>query len=67
MASGADPILTLAEPREHAMVVSKADNATMRALQKSNVSRYIQLASLFRSRIESGEWEVGAQIPTVKC
>ena len=48
------------------MVVSKADNATMRALQKSNVSRYIQLASLFRSRIESGEWEVGAQIPTVK-
>ncbi|SPF81725.1 GntR family transcriptional regulator [Pseudoprimorskyibacter insulae] len=45
---------------------SKAGNATVAALQKSNVSRYIQLAGLFRQRIESGEWEVGAKIPTVK-
>ncbi|POF32178.1 GntR family transcriptional regulator [Roseibium marinum] len=44
----------------------KSDNATVQALQKSNVSRYIQLASLFRQRIESGEWDVGSQIPTVK-
>ncbi|SDI59851.1 GntR family transcriptional regulator [Salipiger marinus] len=44
----------------------RADNATVRALQKSNVSRYIQLASLFRQRIETGEWKVGAKIPTVK-
>ena len=32
---------------------------------RSSVSRYVQLASLFRSRVESGEWAVGAQIPTV--
>lgn len=44
----------------------KAENATIRALKKSNVSRYIQLASLFRQRIESGEWDVGIKIPTVK-
>ncbi|CUH80977.1 GntR family transcriptional regulator [Tropicibacter naphthalenivorans] len=48
------------------MSQNKAENATVAALQKSNVSRYIQLASLFRQRIESGEWEVGAKIPTVK-
>lgn len=42
------------------------ENATIKALQKSNVSRYIQLASLFRNRIESGEWDVGTKIPTVK-
>lgn len=43
----------------------KAENATAEALQKSNVSRYIQLAGLFRQRIESGEWDVGSRIPTV--
>jgi GntR family transcriptional regulator len=48
------------------MVDTKSDNATVRALKKSNVSRYIQLASLFRQRIESGEWAVGDRIPTVK-
>ena len=32
---------------------------------RSAVSRYVQLASLFRHRVESGEWPVGAQIPTV--
>lgn len=32
---------------------------------RSGVSRYIQLASLFRRRIESGEWPVGEQIPTI--
>lgn len=48
------------------MAGSKSENATMKALQKSNVSRYIQLASLFRQRIESGEWDVGQKIPTVK-
>lgn len=43
-----------------------------RALQKkppdfsrSAVARYLQLSTLFRGRIESGEWAVGAQIPTV--
>ncbi|CAG9269187.1 Transcriptional regulator, GntR family [Paraburkholderia unamae] len=31
----------------------------------SGVARYIQLATLFRRRIESGQWPVGEQIPTV--
>ena len=43
-----------------------ADNPTIQALKKSNVSRYIQLAGLFRQRIETGEWDVGQKIPTVK-
>jgi len=34
-------------------------------LTRSAVSRYIQLATLFRRRIESGQWPVGGQIPTV--
>lgn len=33
---------------------------------RSAVSRYIQLATLFRRRIESGEWPIGRQIPTVE-
>lgn len=32
---------------------------------RSAASRYVQLASLFRHRVESGEWPVGQQIPTV--
>ena len=32
---------------------------------RSAVSRYIQLATLFRRNVESGEWPIGAQIPTV--
>jgi GntR family transcriptional regulator len=35
-------------------------------LSRSAVARYIQLASLFRRRIQAGEWDVGAQIPTVE-
>jgi GntR family transcriptional regulator len=34
-------------------------------LTRSAVSRYIQLATLFRRRIQSGKWRVGEQIPTV--
>ena len=34
-------------------------------LSRSSVSRYIQLATLFRRRIETGEWQSGQQIPTV--
>jgi len=45
---------------------AKSGNATVKAMQKSNVSRYIQLASLFRQRIDTGEWDVGTKIPTVK-
>jgi GntR family transcriptional regulator len=32
---------------------------------RSAASRYVQLASLFRRRVESGQWAVGDQIPTV--
>lgn len=32
---------------------------------RSAIARYIQLAMLFRRRIESGQWPVGSQIPTV--
>lgn len=34
-------------------------------LSRSAVSRYIQLATLFRRRIEQGTWKPGEQIPTV--
>jgi GntR family transcriptional regulator len=34
-------------------------------LGRSAVARYIQLATLFRRRIETGQWAVDAQIPTV--
>lgn len=40
--------------------------STAQALKKSLVARYIQLASLFRQRVETGEWAIGAQIPTVE-
>jgi GntR family transcriptional regulator len=59
-------MLLLNGARGLSLVKSKDDNPTINALKKSNVSRYIQLASLFRQRIESGEWDVGERIPTVK-
>ena len=34
-------------------------------LNRSTVSRYIQLSTLFRRRIESGVWRPGHRIPTV--
>lgn len=34
-------------------------------LSRSTVSRYIQLATLFRRRIEAGVWGAGQRIPTV--
>jgi GntR family transcriptional regulator len=34
-------------------------------LDRSAVARYIQLASLFRRRIDAGQWAANAQIPTV--
>ncbi len=34
-------------------------------LNRSMVSRYIQLATLFRRRIEAGVWSAGKRIPTV--
>ncbi len=35
-------------------------------LARSAMPRYLQLAGLFRRRIESGEWVLGEQIPTVE-
>lgn len=35
-------------------------------LNRSSVSRYIQLATLFRQKIDSGDWKIGDQIPTVE-
>jgi len=32
---------------------------------RSAISRYIQLATLFRRRIDAGQWPLGSQIPTV--
>lgn len=40
--------------------------STVAALDRSNVARYIQLASLFRRRIASGEWPVAEKIPNVE-
>jgi GntR family transcriptional regulator len=36
------------------------------AIRKSAVARYLQLAALFRRRIETSEWPVGSRIPTVE-
>lgn len=33
---------------------------------RSAISRYVQLATLFRQRIDSGVWPVGSQMPTVE-
>lgn len=33
---------------------------------RSAISRYVQLATLFRQRIDTGVWPVGAQMPTVE-
>ena len=38
----------------------------MANLSRSVVARYIQLATLFRRRIDSGQWAVGSQIPTIE-
>lgn len=42
-----------------------ARGAAVVDLSRSAVSRYIQLATLFRRRIESGAWRSGERIPTV--
>ncbi|MFC0161897.1 GntR family transcriptional regulator [Mameliella alba] len=38
---------------------------TAEALSKSAVSRYLQLAGMFRRRIEQGEWALDQRIPTI--
>jgi GntR family transcriptional regulator len=46
------------------MSISASGRSTV-DFSRSSISRYIQLATLFRRRIESGQWRVGEQIPTV--
>src|SRR5579862_3616055 len=43
---------------------SSADDKAI-DFERSAVSRYVQLASLFRRRIEAGDWSLHSQIPTV--
>lgn len=47
------------------MQPTEPESGTRIDLNRSAVARYIQLAGLFRRRIETGEWAVGQQIPTV--
>jgi len=42
-----------------------APNPASVDLSQSSVARYLQLGTLFRRRVETGEWAVGEQIPTV--
>ncbi|MCB2101434.1 MAG: GntR family transcriptional regulator [Rhodobacterales bacterium] len=42
------------------------NSQTATALRTSAVARYLQLAALFRRRIETGEWPVESRIPTVE-
>jgi len=35
-------------------------------LSRSAISRYIQLAALFRQRIKGGQWPVGSKLPTIE-
>lgn len=47
------------------MMASDAQSRHGVDFSRSAVARYLQLASLFRSRIASGQWAIGQQIPTV--
>ncbi|WP_296942972.1 GntR family transcriptional regulator [uncultured Massilia sp.] len=47
------------------MKTAHIPGATAIDFSRSAVPRYVQLASLFRRRVEAGEWRVGQQIPTV--
>jgi GntR family transcriptional regulator len=47
------------------MALSRIPLKTAPDFTRSGVSRYLQLAALFRRRIESGEWAFDSQIPTV--
>ncbi|MEC9342795.1 MAG: GntR family transcriptional regulator [Pseudomonadota bacterium] len=44
----------------------KTDHRKPVDFSRSAISRYIQLATLFRQRIDTGQWPVDGQIPTVE-
>lgn len=47
------------------MATKSFNTKTVVDFSRSAVARYIQLASLFRRRIQAGQWRAGQQIPTV--
>lgn len=47
------------------MATKQSKSNTVIDFSRSAAARYVQLASLFRRRVESGQWPVGEQIPTV--
>ncbi len=61
------PLFADDNPSLDSMPTSSPSSTRIPALDlgRSSVARYIQLMTLFRSRIESGAWRVGDQIPTV--
>ena len=48
------------------MPQTDAPSQTATAIRRSAVARYLQLAALFRRRIETNEWAVDSRIPTVE-
>lgn len=46
--------------------MAETTTQTATAIRKSAVARYLQLAALFRRRIETNEWPVDSRIPTVE-
>ena len=44
---------------------AKTESRSVVDFDRSGISRYIQLSTLFRRRIETGVWKLGQQIPTV--
>lgn len=40
---------------------------TAEALRKSSVAIYLQLATMFKKRIETGKWPINSKIPTVEA
>ena len=50
---------------ESAAETAARSSSASSAFDGSRVPRYLQLATLFRRRIESGQWPIGKQVPTV--
>lgn len=48
------------------MTIQQSKRATSTDFGRSAVPRYLQLAGLFRRRIETGDWHLHEQIPTVE-
>lgn len=64
-ATPAGPVTSRQPSGDHLRIPVEAAGAAI-DFSRSAVSRYLQLAALFRGRIDSGSWPVGHQIPTVE-